>query len=91
MRVDGKSFSRAAPGAGICSANAGTTLPLTPPAQPREAKPFTRQELLGHESVETTQIYTHVMKKPGLGVRSPLDLLDKSREQSGGRGGGEDQ
>jgi integron integrase len=33
----------------------------------------TVQALLGHESVETTQIYTHVMQKPGLGVRSPLD------------------
>ena len=35
----------------------------------------TVQDLLGHESVETTQIYTHVMQKPGLGVRSPLDGL----------------
>ena len=33
----------------------------------------TVQDLLGHQSVETTQIYTHVMQKPGLGVRSPLD------------------
>jgi integron integrase len=37
----------------------------------------TVQDLLGHESVETTQIYTHVMQKPGLGVRSPLDGLGR--------------
>jgi integrase len=33
----------------------------------------TVQELLGHRSVETTMIYTHVLNKGGRGVRSPLD------------------
>lgn len=33
----------------------------------------TVQELLGHSSVETTMIYTHVAKKNVLGIRSPMD------------------
>jgi integrase/recombinase XerD len=34
------------------------------------------QELLGHESSKTTEIYTHITKKGWDGIKSPLDNLD---------------
>ncbi|MGD9010413.1 MAG: tyrosine-type recombinase/integrase, partial [Desulfobacteraceae bacterium] len=40
----------------------------------------TVQQLLGHTSVKTTMIYTHVARKNQLGVKSPLDLIDESND-----------
>jgi len=40
----------------------------------------TIQVLLGHESLETTMIYTHVARKGPAGVASPLDLLNDLTE-----------
>jgi len=35
----------------------------------------TIQELLGHTSLQTTMIYTHVLHRDGLGIHNPADKI----------------
>jgi hypothetical protein len=44
------------------------------------------QEYLGHVKVETTMIYTHVVKDLRNPARSPLDMLRSGLDDGSGRG-----
>ena len=77
--VDEVTVQRSVRGAAV---RAGITKPVTPHALRHSFATHllesgsdirTVQELLGHADVATTMIYTHVLNKPGLSVRSPLD------------------
>jgi len=48
------------------------------------------QGLLGHASVKTTEIYTHITQKGGDQIQSPLDHLDLGHKRNRRNGAGTD-
>jgi integron integrase len=72
-----RAIRRAAVEAGICKRVTAHTFRHSFATHVLEAGYDIRQvqTLLGHASLKTTQIYTHVMNKPAIAVTSPLDRL----------------
>lgn len=71
-----KAVKDAALRAGVCKKVGGHTLRHSFATHLLEAGYDIRtvQELLGHADVSTTMIYTHVLNRPGLSVKSPADF-----------------
>ena len=80
-RVFGNSFRAAVQAVGITKHATPHTLRHSFATHLLEAGQDIRtvQDLLGHKDVQTTQIYLHVMNRPGLAVTSPLDRTTRQK------------